>query len=85
MREWDRDAGDDGLGAYFALRVSAAGWHSGALMLVNDELAQKDPPFSIEGKSFPRLRLSDGTEMPGTRALDTWRHGQPEWQLDAVS
>lgn len=84
-REWDRDTGDDGLGAYFALRVSAAGWHSGALMLVNDELAQKDPPFSSEGKSFPRLRLSDGTEMPGTGDLCTWRHGQPEWQLDAVS
>ena len=84
-REWDRDTGDDGLGAYFALRVSAAGWHSGALMLVNDELAQKDPPFSFEGNSFPRLRLSDGTEMPGTGDLCTWRHGQPEWQLDAVS
>ena len=84
-REWDKDAGDDGLGAYFALRVSAAGWHSGALVLVNEELAKREPPYSYEGKSFPRLRLSDGTEMPGSGDLDTWRHGQPEWQLDAVS
>ncbi|KAJ4359382.1 hypothetical protein N0V95_002212 [Ascochyta clinopodiicola] len=84
-REWDKDTCDDGLGAYFALRVSAAGWHSGALVLVNDELAKKEPLYSYEGKSFPRLRLSDGTEMPGSVDLDVWRHGQPEWQLDAVA
>jgi SCF-associated factor 1 len=83
-REWDNDTCDDGLGAYFALRVSAAGWHSGALVLVNEELAKKQPSYSYEGKSFPRLRLSDGTEMPGSVAFDVWRHGQPEWQLDAV-
>ena len=28
------------MGAYFALSVAAAGWHSGALVLVNDELVQ---------------------------------------------
>ncbi|KAK5137001.1 hypothetical protein LTR08_001508 [Meristemomyces frigidus] len=32
---------DDGLGAYFALSVTAAGWHSGALVLVNEELAER--------------------------------------------
>ncbi|KAF2997055.1 hypothetical protein E8E13_001550 [Curvularia kusanoi] len=83
-REWDEDTGDDGLGAYFALRVSAAGWHSGALVLVNDELAGKEPSYSYQGKTFPRLRLSDGTEMPGSGSLDEWRHGQPEWQLDVA-
>ncbi|QDS77274.1 hypothetical protein FKW77_003931 [Venturia effusa] len=31
---------EDGLGAYFALSVAAAGWHSGALVLVNDQLVQ---------------------------------------------
>ena len=84
-REWDKDTCDDGLGAYFALSVSAAGWHSGALVLVNEELAQKKPAYSFEGKSFPRLRLSDGTEMPGSVSFDMWRQGRPEWQLDAVS
>jgi SCF-associated factor 1 len=84
-REWDKDTGEDGLGAYFALRVSAAGWHSGALVLVNDDLAKMEPSYRYEGKSFPRLRLSDGTEMPGSGELDAWRHGQPQWKLDTVA
>jgi SCF-associated factor 1 len=40
---WDkrpkvREVDEDGLGAYFALSVAAAGWHSGALVLVNDNI-----------------------------------------------
>jgi SCF-associated factor 1 len=45
---------EDGLGAYFALSIAAAGWHSGALVLVNDKLVDAvsksclvdDPGFS---------------------------------------
>lgn len=81
-KDWDKDTGDDGLGAYFALRVSAAGWHSGALVLINEELADKDQGYAFEKKSFPRLRLSDGTEMPGQVNFDEWRGGRPEWQFD---
>lgn len=81
-REWDKAKGEDGLGAYFALRVSAAGWHSGALMLVNEELADKAHEYDWRNKSFPRLKLSDGREMPGTVPFDEWRFGRPEWQLD---
>ncbi|CZT20095.1 uncharacterized protein RCC_05952 [Ramularia collo-cygni] len=163
-RNWSKkysiDAGDDGLGAYFALGVTAAGWHSGALVLVNDELvetleaavevkedaaavvstaksieqvtldstepenpettptlwgsavdygkkflgngssvsessassssstAAPDPPAAAkthvwEQDSFPRLRLSDGREMPGRddRGFDEWAFGRPEWQF----
>jgi len=45
-RGWDdfkdlEDADDHGLGAYFALTVAAAGWHSGALVLVDEERAAK--------------------------------------------
>ncbi|TKA23185.1 hypothetical protein B0A50_07578 [Salinomyces thailandicus] len=45
-RDWEGKFGvqgneDDGLGAYFALSVTAAGWHSGALVLVNEDLAEK--------------------------------------------
>jgi SCF-associated factor 1 len=81
-RAWDQDGGEDGLGAYFALRVSAAGWHSGALVLVNDELASREPTYESEDRHFPRLKLADGTEMPGETAFDKWREGRPEFQLN---
>ena len=179
-RAWEekydlQDQDEDGLGAYFALSVTAAGWHSGALVLVNEELAAKiseacevpDPkaeapkpasvandaeeadnvstqpssssllstaldygrwflgvgPYSApqplsntrqsnstqpqgvdtrrapeptdygasprEGKlyvwagdHFPRLKLRDGREMPGTVEFDEWRYGRPEWDLE---
>jgi SCF-associated factor 1 len=159
-RDWDKRPeltkyDEDGLGAYFALSVSAAGWHSGALVLVNaslveqlhescsmknskartalpaasteanDEAASSNPddsgpsgPFSGLGASitrwlghagrqflglpsadriprtnprdevayiwgadsFPRLRLSDGRELPGTIPISTWEG--PELKSD---
>jgi SCF-associated factor 1 len=82
-RAWDQDAGEDGLGAYFALRVSAAGWHSGALILVNEDLAKKEPTYNRKAVSFPRLKLSDGREMLGEKDFDKWREGRPEFQLNA--
>ncbi|KAK5117734.1 hypothetical protein LTR85_008709 [Meristemomyces frigidus] len=183
-RDWETKFGvvggeDDGLGAYFALSVTAAGWHSGALVLVNEELAKevreacevRDPlapqqetsastesadettapptassngllswaastaldygrwflgvaPYSAphaqsnnatpgqpgpqrarteqihfprsfgdsprEGYKyvwaydhFPRLVLSDGTEMPGEVEFDEWRFERPEFDLTA--
>ncbi|KAF2197040.1 hypothetical protein GQ43DRAFT_444587 [Delitschia confertaspora ATCC 74209] len=139
-RNWDKDAAlkdadEDGLGACFALSICAAGWHSGALVLVNEELTTrvrekcivKDTSFEAEDstarpegqahqqlhlqqalneqnhgthprlgsaspgkgfkyvwadRSFPRLRLSDGREMPGEVEFDEWKFGRPEWQLD---
>ena len=177
---------DDGLGAYFALTVTAAGWHSGALVLVNEDLAKdvaqkcriappqppkaereveeqgqdetsagengdqqppgqrqpnsalisralsttidwgrwflglpssadytpnvgpstrmsarRDPnnpqafvhpnnhgaaagdgtPYAWANDHYPRLRLADGREMPGTAEFNEWRHGRPEWDL----
>ncbi|KAH7067592.1 regulator of chromosome condensation 1/beta-lactamase-inhibitor protein II [Paraphoma chrysanthemicola] len=82
-RAWDAlRIGDDGLSAYFALGISAAGWHSGALMLVNEELASQESVETHEPESFPRLRLSDGSEMPGTKDFDSWREPRPEWNFD---
>lgn len=182
-RDWEAKYGvnagddeDDGLGAYFALSVSAAGWHSGALVLVNEDKAEKlrkaievpehpvdedaeaaatsssHPnndilpttttlldraadwgryflglaPYNVSDAAydgnprnnttnsheataanhrdqqsqkfgasprpgykyiwaddhFPRLRLSDGTEMPGEVGFDEWRYGRPEWNLN---
>jgi SCF-associated factor 1 len=82
-RAWDPDAGEDGLGAYFALQVSAAGWQSGALVLVNEDLAKKEPTYDLKNMSFPRLKLSDGREMPGEKDFDEWREGRPDFQLNA--
>ncbi|KAK4539183.1 hypothetical protein LTR36_001183 [Oleoguttula mirabilis] len=191
-RDWEGKFGvasgeenDDGLGAYFALSVTAAGWHSGALVLVNEDLAARvreacevrDPmtppeketsstpttsaaaepsatptttsssslfswatstaldytrwflgiaPYSASSSSpspppnpnnnnnnggrteqqihyprsygdspragykyvwasdhFPRLRLSDGTAMPGEVEFDEWRYARPVFDLDA--
>jgi len=141
-RDWDKDpelkeADDDGLGAHFALSVSAAGWHSAAIVLVNEDLEERvrqrcivqddsgaaaeaseepQPPIanshlrnvlranetrnSARGdpthgrspgaglkyvwadKSFPRPKLSDGREMPGTVPFDEWKSGRPPWQVD---
>nr|POF14116.1 f-box protein pof9 [Quercus suber] len=192
-RDWETKLGvrtedDDGLGAYFALSVAAAGWHSGALVLKNEALASRvkdacevpdaadsepddmepaptnpafaeqtvtgytsippplvqqqrpsffsrqlaavtdfynwflgappynapppqsspastprsipvphDRPIAIQAlvtprpgfryrwanDHFPRLRLSDGTEMPGTIPFDEWRYGRPDFDLSA--
>ncbi|PVH99450.1 RCC1/BLIP-II [Periconia macrospinosa] len=80
-RAWDKEKGEDGLGAFFALRVSAAGWHSGAVVLVNEDLERRDV-YDWENSTFPRLKLSDGTEMPGSKDFDEWREGIPNWELD---
>ena len=166
------DESDDGLGTHFALSVTAAGWHSGALVLVNDQLNNKlkqalevsdeptpseslehavessppgisdeeaagatswlvnsayaiasdwgrwflgMPPYNASytmqtghmaqfqrgqhpidygaspragvkyvwaNDNFPRLRLRDGTEMPGSVPFDDWRYQRPDWDLD---
>ncbi|KAF2216551.1 hypothetical protein CERZMDRAFT_104786 [Cercospora zeae-maydis SCOH1-5] len=185
-RDWETKFGitdddDDGLGAYFVLNVTAAGWHSGALVLVNESMAerlrkaveipdhvatnkpgpgetmdrtqdstQQDDgdqsastwtdtvdwgryflglaPYNVSSNTydpnaphlrhapaatrstgarhqlpqrldygaspregyhyiwaddhFPRLRLSDGTEMPGNIEFHEWRYGRPQWNLD---
>ena len=149
-RGWDdfpdlKDADDTGLGAYFALSVAAAGWHSGALVLVDEKRAEMvrekyiikplgppnannegtaaEPPRSMISRAleilyqmgrsfvglpaqssgpgpepqashavdieytwrnqpFPRIRLSNGEEMPGTIPLSRWRYGVPEFATD---
>lgn len=45
-RNWEKKDGakeydENGLGPYFALSIAAGGWHSGALVLRNDELVDK--------------------------------------------
>jgi SCF-associated factor 1 len=79
---WDkraevREVDDDGLGAYFALSVAAAGWHSGALVLVNDKVvtAVRDscladiPDYEpeVEGEKLPAV--GDISLAEGIRTL----------------
>jgi SCF-associated factor 1 len=80
-RSWDK-AGDDGLGAYFALNVAAAGWHSGALVLVNDELAHDVAKSAEMDPVFPRLTLEDGEEMPGNVPVMKWLQEPPKLNLE---
>ncbi|KAF1819723.1 RCC1/BLIP-II [Dissoconium aciculare CBS 342.82] len=84
-RDWDRFAApskdDDGLCAYFALSIAAAGWHSAALILKNDDLASRGVPYVWKDHNFPRLRLQSGEEMPGEVTFDEWLHGRPEFKL----
>lgn len=96
---WDdfphiRASDPDGLGAYFALNVAAAGWHSGALVLVNEDLAKKVRETHVaernmtgeivkwrwSGSSFPKVMLPNGYVVRGDARgqLQVWRSGMPE-------
>ena len=83
----------DLLGAYFAISIAAAGWHSGALVIVDDEMAERKRKMMIvkgglqpqnekeeyvwEREPFPRLRMPDGYEFPGEGEFREWREGTP--------
>ncbi|KAF7186065.1 hypothetical protein HII31_12592 [Pseudocercospora fuligena] len=79
-RDWAQKYGistegddDDGLGAYFALNVTAAGWHSGALVLVNESLAKRlrkaveipDKPKSEDSSEDDRAEASSSSVAEG--------------------
>lgn len=67
-RGWDdfqdvKDADDSGLGAYFALSVAAAGWHSGALVLVDEKRAEKvREKYIIERPDPPNDNRDDAAD-----------------------
>jgi SCF-associated factor 1 len=64
-RDWERfaapSANDDGLCAYFALSIAAAGWHSAALILKNDDLASR----VRQGCEAPQLPVPTETTEQG--------------------
>jgi SCF-associated factor 1 len=72
------DTEHDETPAYFAISVTACGWHSAALVLVDDLKAkavartyadvQRDSAWTV----LPRLQLLDGRIMPGTGPLSRW-------------
>ena len=57
----------DGLPAYFAISVAAAGWHTGALVLVDDEKAEKTRRKWIAENEKTDIASKDtpATNMPG--------------------
>jgi SCF-associated factor 1 len=85
-RAWEEGVENkDGLRSYFAISVAAAGWHSAALVLENDELVEKvrekwldkEGNYVWEKAGLPRIRLPDGYEFPGSGELLEWRGVMP--------
>jgi SCF-associated factor 1 len=85
-RAWEEGVdNEDGLRSHFALSVAAAGWHSAALVLENTDLVQKvkgkwsdkEGNYVWENMEFPRIRLPDGFEFPGSGELHEWKGGMP--------
>ncbi|KAL0262851.1 hypothetical protein SLS55_001825 [Diplodia seriata] len=76
--DWDKEPGiaaadEDGLGTHYALSVAAAGWHSGALVLVNDELSKK-----LEESCLLKEGESDFSKTFGPNPSEfnaPWNHG----------
>ncbi|KAL1302304.1 hypothetical protein AAFC00_002719 [Neodothiora populina] len=70
----DSSLDDDGLCTYFALSVTAAGWHSGALVLVNEDLARSTRERCLVPLPLP----SDDTETqsPGEVGGDSTTEAQ---------
>lgn len=56
------DLDDDGLGAYFAHTIAAAGSHSGAIVLVNEELASKIRSNCFARAAGPEVESGHGAE-----------------------
>ena len=67
---------EDGLGAYFALSVAAAGWHSGALVLVNDKVVDAVRESCME--DIPRPTTVTQTEEESTGRA---RSGSYLWDI----
>jgi len=75
LRNWEKgpedsedgmteDVDDDGLPAYFALSVAAAGWHSGALVLVNEAKAKRTRDrYRVDAPPSTKDVIEDNSEI----------------------
>ncbi|KIW03675.1 uncharacterized protein PV09_04996 [Verruconis gallopava] len=69
----------DGLGAYFALSVAAAGWHSGSLLLVNDAVVDAVRESCLESiPGYPR----DDEQSTATKESKLAQTGNQESRND---
>ena len=89
--KWEEGVTEDGeMGAYFALKVAAAGWHSAALVLVDEEKAEKardkhivkaSPQQSRDPSPAPSLQSDSSYEVidsPGEQLVNAV-YGIYEW------
>lgn len=89
--KWEEGITEDGeMGAYFALKVAAAGWHSAALVLVDEEQAEKarekhivkpSPKQSRDPSPAPSLQSDSSYEVidsPGEQLINAV-YGIYEW------
>ena len=66
---------EEGLGAYFALKVSAAGWHSAALVLVDEDKAEKIRQKYVVNpaeSAVPINENANGEEAEGEEVAAPW-------------
>ena len=89
--KWEEGVTEDGeTGAYFALKVAAAGWHSAALVLVDEDKAEHarekhivkpPPPTSRDPSPAPSLQSDSSYEVidsPGEQLVNAV-YGIYEW------
>ena len=69
--KWEEGVTKDGeMGAYFTLKVAAAGWHSAALVLVDEEKAEKARQKHIVKPSAQKSR--DTSPAPSLQSDDSY-------------
>jgi len=86
-QDHDIDNDGDDLPAYFALSITAGGWHSGALVLVNDAKAARIRENCLVRTRPPHSSASSATDQPQTRlaAAVSWTLATARQALAASS
>lgn len=78
-RKWEHGVKEDGeMGSYFVLKVAAAGWHSAALALVDEEKAERARMMHV----VPPEVEDEANEKEGAESEEDW-HGGTWEDIDA--
>ncbi len=76
----DGVTGEGELGAYFVVKVSAGGWHSAALVLVDEEKAEQARKKHIVNPAPDQATLNKSPDQPQTMT-ETLPHSWTSWIL----
>ena len=82
--ESDGHSGED-MGAYFALKVSAAGWHSGALVLVDEEKAATVKAKYVVKPVESPVEIANGEEAEAEEESDEEEEVSAPWDQLATA